>query len=448
VLLLYTEQTSPRLQYTTNFIQSIIGEVITVTTDKELFAQADGVKISYSNEAICNKAYHIQPQGLLFQNSIELIDIEVTTCREQICFFASQNDSHGFDIFSAIFYLITRYEEYLHHEKDSYGRYAHTNSLAYRHQFLHLPLVNIWLQDFKRRTLIDNPKSLESAETLATNDTRLSINNNAEFTFTPTYDIDIAYAHQYQSIVKNVGGFFKDLMRGDFEKVIERATVYSGTAKDPFDTYQWLDDLHQKHHLQPIYFFLLATKRGIYDKNVSPRTKGMQQLIKQHNSKYSVGIHPSWQSGDNDALLQQEKQRLERITRANCTKSRQHYIRLSLPETYRKLIDIGITDDYSMGYGSINGFRASVASPFYWFDLERNEATNLLIHPFCWMDANSYFEQQLSADEALVELQDYYNVVKQVGGSCTIILHNSFLTEQPQWLPWRKMYEVFLETAD
>ncbi|MDI9364036.1 MAG: polysaccharide deacetylase family protein [Flavobacterium sp.] len=430
-MVLFTIETSPRLHFTTNFIQSIIGEAITITTDKELFTQTDGVKISYSNEAICNKAYHIQPQGLLFQNGIEPIDIEVTTCREQICFFASQNDSHGFDVFSAIFYLITRYEEYLPHQKDSYGRYAHTNSLAYHHQFLHLPLVNIWLEDLV--TMLP-----------ATQNGQRSTVNGQRFKFTPTYDIDIAYAHQYQSIVKNVGGFFKDLMRGDFEKLIERANVYSGTAKDPFDTYQWLNYLHKQYQLQPLYFFLLAAKRGIYDKNILPSSKGMQQLIRHHNSMYTVGIHPSWQSGDNDVLVLQEKQTLEHITQAICTKSRQHYIRLSLPETYRKLINIGITDDYSMGYGSINGFRASVASPFFWFDLERNEATNLLIHPFCWMDANSYFEQQLSADEALVELQDYYNIVKQVGGNCTIILHNSFLTEQPQWQPWRKMYEAFL----
>lgn len=431
MLLLYTEQNSTRLQYTTNFIQSIIGEAITITSDKELFTQAEGIKISYSKEAICNKSYHIQPQGLLFQKSIEPIDIEVTTCREQICFFASQNDSHGFDVLSAIFYLLTRYEEYLPHEKDSYGRYAHTNSLAYRHQFLHLPLVNFWLQDLTRRLWT------------AQNGQRSTVNCQ-RFTFTPTYDIDIAYAHQHQSVVKNVGGFFKDLMRGDLEKVIERANVYSGTTNDPFDTYQWLDDLHKKHKLQPIYFFLLAAKRGIYDKNIPPSSNGMQQLIQQHYSKYTVGIHPSWQSSDAEHLLKDEKHSLERITQTKCRISRQHYIRLSLPETYRKLIAAGITDDYSMGYGSINGFRASVASPFYWFDLERNEATNLLIHSFCWMDANSYFEQQLSADEAALELQDYYNIVKQVGGNCTIILHNSFLTEQSQWLPWREMYERFL----
>ncbi|MBC7652120.1 MAG: polysaccharide deacetylase family protein, partial [Deinococcales bacterium] len=422
-------------QYTANFIQSIIGEELIITTIKEQFAQSNKCKINYSNKPICKDEYRIHSHTLLFQNNIENVAIEVGGCRNNPSFFITQNDSHGFDILAATFYLISRYEEYLPHEKDSYGRYTHTNSLAYKYNFLHLPLVNIWLQDLMQR--------LQTSK----NGQRTTINSQ-RFTFTPTYDIDIAYAHQHQSIFKNIGGFFKDLMRGDIEKVIERANVYSGKVKDPFDVYEWLDGLHKKHQLQPIYFFLLAKKRSVYDKNVPPIFTGIRQLIKHHQGKYKVGIHPSWQSGDDEMLLQKEKLTLENITQTSCIKSRQHYIRLSLPETYSKLIAIGITDEYSMGFGSINGFRASVASPFYWFNLATNESTNLLIHPFCWMDANSYFEQHLSPNEAAVELQQYYNVVKQVGGNFTIILHNNFLTEQPQWLPWRKMYEAFLSMIE
>ena len=71
--------------------------------------------------------------------------------------------------------------------------------------------------------------------------------------------------------------------------------------------------------------------------------------------------------------------------------SRQHFIRFTLPDTYRQLINAGIKEEFSMGYGSVNGFRASVALPFYWFDLEKNEATSLLVYLFCFMDANSFF---------------------------------------------------------
>ena len=424
-VLLYTPSTSQRLQYVISFIESIIGQQISITTDKEEFIQSESIKINYSNTNLGDDEYQIVPHSLLFQTIIQPVEITVAECRNYPCFFITQNDHHGFDVFAAIFYLITRYEEYLPHQKDMYGRYVYTNSLAYQNNFLTMPLINIWIKDLLLQ--------------LPTSDFRLTT-----FSFTPTYDIDIAYAYNHQPILKNIGGFFKDLLKADIEKVIERANVYSGTKRDPFDTYQWLDSLHKKHQLSPIYFFLLAKQKGIYDKNIAPNSTAMQQLVQQHSQTYSVGIHPSWQSGDSQLLVKEEIDSFKEITNKYCTKSRQHYIRLSLPETYRTLINNGIKDDYSMGYGSINGFRASVASPFYWYDLEKEEATILLIHPFCFMDANSFFEQHLSAEEAGKELQYYFDIVKEVGGQLITIFHNHFLTEQPQWKPWREMYASFL----
>jgi hypothetical protein len=98
-----------------------------------------------------------------------------------------------------------------------------------------------------------------------------------------------------------------------------------------------------------------------------------------------------------------------------------------------------------MGYGSINGFRASFTNPFYWYDLMQEKQTELLLHPFCYMEANSYFEQKLTVENAGNELRTYYEVVKKVNGQLITIFHNHFLTEEPQWLPWRKMYEEFLQ---
>ncbi len=425
-MLLYTSAVTPRIQYAIGFVESVIGQQISITTSKEEFAQWETTKINYSADKIADKEYRIHPHSLLFQDNITQQNISVTRCRNNPCFFSTENNSHGFDVFAAIFYLISRYEEYLLHEKDSYGRYAYTNSIAYKNNFLNKPLVNIWIKDLLSRL---TPYAL-----------RLK-----PFTFLPTYDIDIAYAYNHQPLIKNIGGFFKDLIKGDIEKVIERANVYSGARKDPFDTYAWLDGLHKQYNLAPIYFFLLAKNKRIYDKNIPPSSKAMQQLVKGHAEKYTVGIHPSWQSGDKETLVGEEIKSLKKITKHPCTLSRQHYIRLTLPETYQILTKNGITDDYSMGYGSINGFRASVASPFYWYDLENDKATNLLIHPYCFMEANSFFEQHLSAEEAGGELQYYYDTVKEVGGQLITIFHNHFLTEQPQWKPWREMYWRFLQ---
>ena len=109
------------------------------------------------------------------------------------------------------------------------------------------------------------------------------------------------------------------------------------------------------------------------------------------------------------------------------------------------LIKAGILKDFSMGYGSINGFRASVTSPFYWYDLEKEQATSLQLHPFCYMEANSFFEQKLSPSQALEEMREYYNKVKKVNGTLVTIWHNTFLGTDEMFKGWREIYEQFLE---
>ena len=98
-----------------------------------------------------------------------------------------------------------------------------------------------------------------------------------------------------------------------------------------------------------------------------------------------------------------------------------------------------------MGYGSINGFRASVASSFYWYDLEKDEATELRIFPFCFMDANSFYEQKYTTGQAMNELMHYYRLIRKVKGLMVTIWHNSFLGSDPQYAGWREVYETFLK---
>jgi hypothetical protein len=145
--------------------------------------------------------------------------------------------------------------------------------------------------------------------------------------------------------------------------------------------------------------------------------------------------------------LTREKSMLEHVVSHGVTNSRQHYIRFELPSTYRKLLALGITDDYSMGYGSINGFRASIASTYFWYDLKNEEKTRLQIHPFCFMDANSFYEQQLSAEAASEELLQYFDAVKSVNGTMITIWHNNFLGTDPIFAGWKEVYQQFVSSV-
>ena len=98
-----------------------------------------------------------------------------------------------------------------------------------------------------------------------------------------------------------------------------------------------------------------------------------------------------------------------------------------------------------MGYGTINGFRASTASSFFWYDLENEAPTTLRIFPFCFMDANSCYEQGYNPARAMQELMHYYHHIRKVNGMMITIWHNNFLGTDPQFAGWRETYEIFLK---
>lgn len=425
---IYTHHTTPRLQYVIGFIQQLFSPQVHITNSIQDIPAGELV-INYSNETLPVNCFNIQPQGLLQQAGVQQQNIQCFETNGIKAFFATSGDM-AFDIFAATFYLLSRYEEYLPYTPDEFGRYPHTASLAYKESFLHHPLVNTWWQLFVQ-------------EVKAKLGTSLPVKNN--FTFLPTYDIDIAWSYKNKGFLRNTGGLCKDMLKGKFERVRERIAVICGQQKDPFDTYGWMHRLHEKYALKPYYFFLLAHQRTMYDKNIAPGNKQLMALINDHLIRYPVGIHPSWKSSLAKNVLVREVQTLSAFAGKPIQASRQHYIKFTLPHTYRQLLQEGIRYDFSMGYGSINGFRASVALPFYWYDMELEEQTELLLFPFCFMDANAYYEQRTTAREALAEMQHLYHAVRNANGLFSMIWHNNFLGTDKAFAGWREVYEDFMQ---
>lgn len=425
-LLIYTTRVTERLEY---IVHTLFDGSAELTGSKEKFASATTPRINYSSEQFPGEALQIVPHGLLHEPGIRTQDITCGRWGDHKIFFLTPG-TIPFDLFAAAFYLLSRYEEYLPHSKDNYGRYGHENSLAYQHSFLTEPLIDLWMLN-----LGEVLKGYGWADVLP----------GKTFRFVPTYDVDEVWKYRYQSLWKNIAGFYRDLFLGRFQDVTERGNVYSGRRPDPYDVFDWMDTLHKEYGLRPIYFFLTLKERGEYDKNLLSSSEPLRALYRRLAERYETGLHPSWRSGDVDPLLAEEKKELEKIIQRPITVSRNHYLRFTLPETYRKLINAGITDDYSMAYGSVNGFRASCAGPFYWYDLVLEQTTMLRVHPFCFMEAASAFSQGFTADQAGEELQYYFEQVRKVKGELITLFHNHFLTEQPGWIEWRKMYADFLE---
>jgi hypothetical protein len=267
-----------------------------------------------------------------------------------------------------------------------------------------------------------------------------------KYRFISTIDIDNAWAYLQKGFMRTMGAFARSIVNFDIEEFMQRARVLAHMEKDPYDTYDFQFDLQKKYKFRSIYFFLLG-EYGLNDKNVPPESRKFRSLIKSIADYAEAGIHPSYGSNKKPERLKKEVAELSRILKREVTRSRQHFLVLRLPETYRRLIELDITDDYTMGYALQVGFRASICTPFYFYDLDNEQATNLKIHPFAVMDATLKYYMKVPPQEAMNHILPLIKEVKAVHGDFVSLWHNESMSENKIWAGWRKVYEDMVDAA-
>lgn len=426
---IYIKKTVPRLQYTLNLIfQTVLKVDYVLINDKQAFIQSNLPKISYCDKAIVDEI-HFFATDFLFENTIQKQEISIKNNDDFPTFFHHhENAVLNYDPFAMIFYLVSRYEEYTETQRDKHGRFRAKLSLAYQNDFLKIPLVNHLC--LKIQTLIEAKyPSFECPK--------------QTFQFLPTYDIDYAWAYKNRNLKRIVGGYARTILSGNFSELVEKIQVQFGFKNDPFDVFDFLDNLHEKHQLSPIYFFLIGDYSQ-FDKNIHYQNSAFRQLIIRLSERYKIGVHPSYLSNFDFQQLQKEKKRLDDLTKKNTIRSRQHFLKLETPKTYQNLLKIGITEDYTMGYATEVGFRASIATPYFWYDLANEKATNLLITPFQIMDVTLKEYLKLSPEKALAAIQILIQNTKIVNGTFSTLWHNSSF-DKKAWKGWRAMYLEMVE---
>lgn len=431
-VLVYHQTETNRLKYILDvLLNNLLGVDPIVCNDQEEFTQSDGSKINYSDDASL-PGLQVIPHGLLIQKGVQDIDIVYKKDNDIHQLFPTSSElAIPFDLLSAAFYLVSRYEEYLPFASDQHGRFMPSQSLAMKYSFLETAVVN--------RYAILLRSSLQTIYPSL-------VFKNQEFRVVSTIDIDSAFAYRQKGIMRSLGGFAKDLTKLDLENFKNRLKYIFGKDQDPFDTYEYMEDLHHKHGVESIYFVLLADYAH-NDKGVSWTSKPFQELIKGINDRNTVGIHPGYQSNFHPKKLATEIQRLELITHRKVKHSRQHFLMMSFPETYRRLLDQGIENDCSMGYAQEIGFRAGIASPYYWYDLDAEQSTNLLIHPFGFMDATLNMYLKMSPEEAVQKVQGIISESKAVGACLMTLWHNESFGEKWDWKGWRNVLDHILEST-
>ncbi len=432
MILIYTHKITPRLKY---IFKHIFTRTLLIpvgfTTKVEEFVAHSGLKMSYTKTALGNE-FFVKCADLLFEQGVNDIEINIQKWEETPCFFkSSAKASIPFDIFSASFYLISRYEEYLPHVKDKHERFAAEESLAYKNGFLEKPVIDIWAYKLLE-VLQEKFPDFEYKK--------------RQYEFISTIDVDNAYAYKHKSFIRTIGGFCNDFFRLKLLQVFKRFVVLSNIKKDPFNTFDEIIEIQKKYNIKTIFFFLVSNYTT-FDTNTSASNRKFRLLIKDMVDYADVGLHPSYFSMKNATTLKKEKKRLEEIINYPIQSSRQHYLRFNLPETYQNLIDLEITEDHSMGYASAVGFRASTCTPFYFYDLDFEIQTPLKIYPFALMDTTLNDYLNLTAKQSLGKIRELKNEIKAVNGTMIILFHNETLSDYLRWKGWKRLYESAIKIA-
>ena len=431
MLLIYTPKITPRVRYTFKTVfKTYLGfQDYELTTDVDRFDEKNGPKFSYSSKALADELYFVS-SGLLEQNGIKEQNISVGEFKGTVTLFPTKKEVKlPFDVFAAIFYSLSRYEEYLPHMRDQYDRFMAKDSIAFKHGYLQTAVVDRWVIQLK--------------QTLKEHFPELNFEDNT-FSYLPTIDIDNAYAYKHKGLIRTIGSLGKAILKLDFTILWSQIRVLLGQEKDPFDTYNYQLNIQKRYHIKPIYFILIGDY-GLNDKNLSFESRQFKSLIKKLSDYAFLGIHPSFGSNRKKEKLKVEIERLQSIVKGEIKRSRQHFLKLELPKTYQTLAELGITQDFTMGYAENSGFRAGTCTPFHFYDLELEYETPLKLFPFCIMEASLKYYQHLTPKQAKKEINGMLEEVKRVKGTFIAIWHNESLSENELWKGWKEVYLYMLK---
>lgn len=378
MILIHTPVVKPRIIYVfRHFFLYRLGQEVSFTSDVGVFVAHSGPKMSYGDVPLGNE-FFIAANGLLADQGVNSVDISVFQWEGMPAFFATSAKSQlPFDFFAASFYLMSRYEEYMPYVPDDLGRFKVEQSLAHNHNFLDLPLIDMWFECFVAAwtDFFELPPFTQQVST-----TELVI------------EIPQLYAYKYKTIFRSFFEGLYDFGRLRFAKIFDRLMVILRFREDPL-----IGLIEQMEAFRStavsFRFFALYAALGIHDKSLSVFSKKHQQELKSLSDYAPTAPLASFESTQKSQKLVQDITRFSGLIHRPIKAIRQHKLVLRFPDTYRTYASLGIKHDYSMQYPNVPGFRASTAHPFRFYDLGEEQQTPLTIHPICLSESHIRAQQ-------------------------------------------------------
>ncbi len=431
MIILLSPHITRRIEYVSHIVfKQLLQLPYQIQTLATYLPQEMDYVLSYGVKSMA-QSLEIPNSGLLFEKGI--CEYEINLLEEDLPYLFYQssktNQALPFDLFSAVFYLLSEYDKYLFTEVDAHGRYQLNAYISNKLPLDQRPLVHLYVEKLRAAISSRWPEFV--------------FPQSHSYDYEITIDIDHPWKYLHKGAHIFWGGILKDLLGGKWRDCQARLLSLK-SGKDPNDTFGMIYELCPAEKTR--FFFLLA-RNSRYDNRFSAGNKYYRALIREIQAKgYTVGIHPSYTSFMDRSRIEYETALLREITGQAVNTSRQHFLKYRLPHSFRYLEEVGIRDEYTLCNFEQGGFPTGMARPYLWYDLEQERISSLRLHPTISMDWSLKQYMGLSPEAAIDRCKHWIESCQAVGGIFTFLIHHDALSEAGEWKGWRSaMLEILKE---
>jgi hypothetical protein len=325
------------------------------------------------------------------------------------------------DVFASAFFMLTRLEEVVIKKTDYLQRFPAEESLAFKHNFLHRPVVNEWVE-FVRNMI---RKLFPTTE----------FKPSQQFELLFTHDIDLLNAPV------SLKEFAKDIVKRKSVSVSRKRLKYLVKGSNPYDLFDFFMNVSERNNTLSHFYFMTGHNVRGKDGEKYNHTPLYRRVLKQIKERgHIIGFHPSLLTYNNSTMFNCEKRRLEQDIEGKVTEGRQHALRFDVPGTWNIWNDNGMKTDSTLGFSAREGFRCGTGSLFKVFDVKKRRALELQELPLVVMDTTLHVNRRLSTEQSMEIIRSYIDLGKRYNMPVTLLFHN-LIDESIDWNNWKQLYE-------
>jgi hypothetical protein len=326
------------------------------------------------------------------------------------------------DVFGSAFAMLTRYEEAIPGERDSYQRYPAATALAVREGFLHTPIVDAYVELLWAALHRLWPRLARRPR---------------EYRVLLTHDVDDPLSTLGRSRRLLARHLVGDLVRRrDIGLLLRRARALNDARhgrldRDPHNTFDLLMQVSERHGLRSAFYFLsnsdVDPNGGPFDLIDHPWVGRLMGRV--HRRGHEVGYHAGFGTFRDAAWTAEEFRRLREVAEREGVRQdewggRQHYLQWANPDTWRNWADAGLDYDCTLAFSEDVGFRTGTCHEYPVFDLLARKPLPLRERPFQVMDVTLYGYLGQTPDAAHGAVLEIARACRRFSGTLGMLWHN------------------------